>query len=161
MNQAILLLGGNLGDVFSTFQKVKELLSQIGTISKVSQIYQSAPWGFKADSQFLNQVLVLQTTLNPEQVLIETLSIEVKLGRKRNQSSNYESRVIDIDLLFFNDLILETENLILPHPRLHLRKFCLIPLIELNPDFIHPSFHLTVKELLENCEDTIEVSIFD
>ena len=104
----------------------------------------------------INQVVVVNTEKDAEEVMQSCLKIEVNLGRKRT-TQGYGARTIDIDVLFVNDEVIETESLVLPHPRMHLRKFALFPLVELIPDFIHPTFQKSIQELLLICEDNSEV----
>ena len=158
MNEVVVLLGSNLGDGYALFQQATDLLEkEVGKRIMHSSIYKSPPWGFEHDNDFLNQVLVLETNYDPEKVLIICLSIEEKMGRVRSSKKEYEPRTIDIDLLFMEDKILAAKDLSLPHPRLHLRKFVLLPLVELMPDFIHPTLHKSVQELLTLCKDKSEV----
>ena len=153
MNKAVLLLGSNLGYGQLLFQQVISLIDKrLGKLEMQSTLYQSPPWGFEHENDFLNQVLILETDLAPEEILQTCLQIEVDLGRKRT-TQGYEARTIDIDVLFVNDEVMETESLVLPHPRLHLRKFTLLPLVELLPDYVHPKLHKSIQELLLACED--------
>ena len=109
----------------------------------------------KSESKFLNQVLFINTELSPRELLEACLDIEKNMGRRR--SDNYLDRPIDIDLIFYDDEIINEENLIIPHPRMHLRKFTLIPMVELNPKKRHPVFNKSMQELLDICEDGLEV----
>ena len=157
MNKAVLLLGSNLGYGQLLFQQVISLIDKrLGKLEMQSNLYQSPPWGFEHENDFLNQVLILETDLAPEEILQTCLQIEVDLGRKRT-TQGYEARTIDIDMLFVNDEVMDTESLVLPHPRLHLRKFTLLPLVELIPDFVHPTLQKSIQELLVACEDNSEV----
>ena len=122
-----------------------------------SSLYKSPPSGFEHENNFINQVLIMNTEKDAEEVLQSCLQIEVDLGRKRTAQGD-GARTIDIDVLFINDEVMETENLVLPHPRLHLRKFTLLPLVELIPDFVHPILQKSMQELLVVCEDNSEVS---
>ena len=156
MNKAIILLGCNLGNCESTFETVLTLLNKTcGEITKISSLYETAPWGNQDQSFFLNQVLQITTTLNPEELHFHTEKIENELGRIRKEING--PRTIDIDILFFNDLQVITNTLIIPHPRLHLRKFTLIPLNEIIPNFIHPIYQKTINQLLFDCKDKSEV----
>lgn len=154
MNTVYLLLGSNLGNSTTFIYKASKLiLTNVGTIIKESSNYESPPWGFKNANDFINKVLVVETVLSPNEVLSNILEIEQFLGRKRTHNKNYESRIIDIDILFFNEEIIKQKNLTIPHPRLHERRFTLLPLIELESDFIHPEFRLPISKLLLNCKD--------
>ena len=157
MNKAVLLLGSNLGDGQLLFQQVISLIDErLGKLEIQSALYQSPPWGFEHENDFINQVLIMNTEKDAEEVLQSCLQIEVDLGRKRT-AQGCGARTIDIDVLFVNDEVMETGSLVLPHPRLHLRKFTLLPLVELIPDFVHPTLQKSIQELLVACEDNSEV----
>ncbi|MCD4745325.1 MAG: 2-amino-4-hydroxy-6-hydroxymethyldihydropteridine diphosphokinase [Bacteroidales bacterium] len=161
MNNLILLLGGNLNDRFLILDKAKSLLEKkIGKIIKASSVYETEPWGFNNINFFLNQVVLLKTKLTPHSLLSEILEIEHFLGRLRN-NTNYESRIIDIDILFYDDLIINENNLTVPHPLLHKRKFTLIPLKEVAKNFIHPVFKKTISELSDSCNDKQSVKLYE
>ena len=154
MNKVVVLLGSNLGNSKLLFQRGLNLLvEKLGKLISKSGLYESPPWGFEHENNFLNQVLILETIYSAEDVLQVCLQIENNLGRVRKEQIGYSARVIDIDLLFVNDEVLETETLVLPHPRLHLRKFTLLPLVDLIPDFIHPRLQKDMQYLLANCKD--------
>lgn len=154
---AYLLLGGNLGDRLSVIEQARvEILQRTGRISGMSAIYETEPWGFTHKNLFLNQVTAVNTPLSPEALLDETQRIELALGRK-SKGIRYEGRTIDIDILFYNTQIIHTPRLQVPHPRLHLRRFTLVPLAELAPDLLHPFFILTSAQLLAQCRDKSEV----
>ena len=157
MNKVVLLLGSNLGDSQLLFQQVISLIDErLGKLEIQSALYQSPPWGFEHENDFLNQVLILETDLAAGEILQTCLQIEVDIGRKRT-TQVYGARRIDIDVLFVNDEVMDTESLVLPHPRLHLRKFTLLPLLELIPDYVHPKLQKSIQELLVACEDNSEV----
>ncbi len=158
MNTTHVLLGGNLGNVEKTFTECRNIIAkEIGTIIQQSSLYQSPPWGFRAHTYFLNQVVVVQSALNAEQILQRLLQIESQMGRVRGFEVGYTSRIIDLDILFHNKEVIKTLTLEVPHPRLHLRKFTLFPLAELNSNFIHPIFNKTIAQLLSLCEDESSV----
>jgi 2-amino-4-hydroxy-6-hydroxymethyldihydropteridine diphosphokinase len=143
-----LLTGSNLGDRKALLDVARgEIGKEIGQVSKVSSVYESEPWGFSSDEWFLNQVIVCVTILDPQEVMARLIGIENKMGRTR-QGSGYTSRTIDIDMLYYGSKIVDNDSLILPHPRLHLRRFVLEPLCELAPDFVHPVLLKCNKELL-------------
>ena len=129
-----------------------ELIRQrIGPVVAFSKVYETEPWGeFDTPQQdFLNRGLLVETTLNAHEVLHEALAIEAEMGRVRKEGSKlYSSRPMDIDLIFYNDEVIESAELTIPHPRMHLRRFVLEPLAEIMPDYRHPVMHKTVKELL-------------
>ncbi len=154
-NTVYLLLGGNLGNVRELFQRaLNEIGELVGVITRQSPVYKTEPWGFHSEHHFLNQVVCVVTRHTPERVLSEILTIEKKLGRQRN-GSEYDSRPIDIDILFYNNCVIHTKNLTVPHPRLHLRNFALKPLNDISPQWVHPVLGKTVSELLYTCEDTM------
>jgi len=149
LNTAILLLGANLGNEEALFAQVRTLCEQrIGAISAQSKLYTSKAWGFEHKNSFYNQALVVHTHKNAHETLHECLAIESELGRTRSQPAGYEARVIDIDIEYFNNDIIETPTLQIPHPLLHLRRFALVPLCEIVPDFVHPGLGKTQRELL-------------
>ena len=155
----VLLLGGNLGDRFQNISNAVNAIKEfIGTIQKKSSLYETAAWGITDQPHFLNQVVVVHTILSAQQVIKKILFIEKQLGRERLVKMG--PRIIDIDILFYDDKIIEEENLIIPHPRLQERKFVLEPLNELIPNYIHPILKKSVKVLLQECTDTLNVKKF-
>lgn len=154
------LMGGNLGPVEEHFREVERLVGEAGIeILQKSAVYSSEAWGFESDLPFLNQLLELCTDIPPTQLMQLLLKWEQDLGRTRADTIGYASRTIDLDILYDGDTILNTERLTLPHPRLHLRRFCLVPLAELAPEFMHPVLHLSNQELLDQCPDNTDVWI--
>lgn len=159
-NIVYVLLGGNLGNTQQTFKKAIEFLTiKVGTVINASGLYESEPWGFETHDQFLNQVLKIETSLSAPQVMHELLNIEQMLGRLRGPSAQYQSRPIDLDILFYNQDIFDSADLTVPHPRLHLRRFTLLPLSEIASELQHPTLKKTIKQLLEACEDDLEVTL--
>lgn len=158
-NCIYLLLGSNLGDRMQIMQAARDLIQkEIGEILSASSIYETAPWGVLDQPAFLNQVVKIQTELEPEEVLRIILEIEHELGRVRYE--RWGARVIDIDILYFQDLILDSAHLTIPHPRLHERRFTLAPLAEIAPDYVHPVLIRSSLQLLIACLDDSEVKIF-
>lgn len=160
-NKVFLLLGSNVDpreDFLS--QGVSMIADRFGISPVKSGLYESEPWGFEAETLFLNQVIVFETEFCATEIHSITQNIETELGRERKAGDGYASRKIDIDILYVNDLVLDSENLVLPHPRLHLRKFTLMPLLEMAPDWVHPVLNGTHRELLEQCEDPGSVWIY-
>lgn len=156
MNKAYILLGGNQGNVFRNLQRAASSLEKAaGTVVRRSSVYQTAAWGLADQPDFLNQVLVLETTLAAEKLLSACLSIEAKMGRIRTVKN--APRIIDIDILFFNKEISNDPRLTLPHPRIAQRRFVLTPLNELSPNFRHPVLHKTIHQLLTICRDELPV----
>lgn len=157
MPNLYLLLGGNLGDRTLYLQQAREsIVTQVGTIKNASALYQTAAWGKTDQPAFLNQVLEVSTVLTPEQVLQTINNIEHELGRERLE--HWGARVIDIDILFYDNLVQQTQRLTIPHPQLHLRRFTLLPLLEIAPDLVHPVLQLSIKQLLAQCPDQLEVT---
>lgn len=151
------MFGGNLENTGAVFKAAEQLLlEQDISIVKKSSLYASEPWGEPDQPEYLNQALHIQTKLQPYDLLKLLLNIETKLGRTRNIPNG--PRIIDIDILFYDQLVLDDEFLQIPHPRMHQRRFNLLPVNEIAPKWMHPVFNKNVSELLENCEDTLTVS---
>lgn len=159
MEQCYLLFGSNMGDKKALFdQACLSINKRCGHVVATSSFYESEPWGFEAEEWFLNRVIVVETALKPEEMLRQLLLIEKELGRVRSpKAKGYASRPVDLDILYFGDRIILTDDLIVPHPRLHHRRFALLPLCEVTPDFKHPILGLTQNELLERCNDPLVV----
>ena len=158
MSKLFLLLGGNLGNKKQVFANTLKLIqSRVGEITDQSSIYETEPWGFESDNLFWNQVVLVETPLNPENALKAVQQIEKELGRVR-KTEQYTSRVIDLDLLFYDDLILHTPGLEIPHPRMSERRFVLEPLTEIAAEFVHPEKQKTVHRMLIECQDSLKVN---
>jgi 2-amino-4-hydroxy-6-hydroxymethyldihydropteridine diphosphokinase len=156
MNSAYLLIGGNLGDQVENLNKAKKYIKKLlGKIIKTSSIYQTESWGISEQPDFLNQVLLIETKLSAEETMQLILSIEKKMGRIRSQKN--ASRIIDIDILFYNDEIINKQGLTVPHSEIQNRKFALIPLNDIAPDLVHPVFKKSIKNLLSKTKDKLEV----
>jgi 2-amino-4-hydroxy-6-hydroxymethyldihydropteridine diphosphokinase len=155
-NTLYLLLGANLGDRDATFAMAKNLIGiRVGKILTASSQYETAPWGVENQPSFLNQVVRINTSLSPMAVLAATQQIETELGRIRHEY--WGARTIDLDILYYNDIIVDTTELRIPHPHLHRRRFTLVPLAEIAPDFLHPELLKTNDALLKDCPDEGEV----
>ena len=153
-----LLLGSNLGNSKELLEEaIKKIGIHIGKIVDTSKLYKTAPWGNSEQAAFLNQVVRIKSALPPTEMLNKVHFIETKMGRIRHEK--WGERKIDIDILYYNDLIYNTLELIIPHPEIQNRKFTLVPLIELSPDFIHPKFQLSNSNLLSKCEDKLDVQL--
>ncbi len=125
-----LILGTNMGDRFQNLGIARSSLQKsAGTITGNSSVYETEPWGFETDTSFLNQVIRLETHLSPELLLKKVLEIEKQSGRVRKEGNEFESRIIDIDILLYGDSVINTTNLVVPHPRMQQRMFVLVPLI--------------------------------
>lgn len=157
MNKAFLLTGGNLGDRKKNLQRAHELLAEYcGKIIKLSSVYETAAWGKTDQPNFLNQVCEIETRLLPESLMQEILKIENLMGRKRHEK--YGPRIIDIDILFYNEEIINEPALKIPHPELQNRKFVLMPLAEIAPGLQHPIFKESISGLLAKCPDQLNVN---
>jgi 2-amino-4-hydroxy-6-hydroxymethyldihydropteridine diphosphokinase len=156
MIEVFLLLGSNLGIRELFLQQAVQLIEQtIAPVTKASGIYETQSWGKTDEPDYLNQVVQLATELPAQTVLERILNIEVILGRKRDVK--WGSRIIDIDILFYGDEIINEPGLIVPHPELHNRRFTLEPLEELAPDFIHPVLKKSVLKLKKELKDSLIV----
>lgn len=159
METCHILFGSNMGDKNEIFaQACLFINNRCGRVVSVSSAYESEPWGFEAEEWFLNRLITVETELEPEEMMQQLLGIEGELGRVRHpETDGYTSRTADLDILYYGCRIVVTDSLVVPHPRLHQRRFALLPLCEMVPQFVHPAFKLTQTELLERCPDTSEV----
>jgi 2-amino-4-hydroxy-6-hydroxymethyldihydropteridine diphosphokinase len=159
MCKVYLGLGSNQGDRFNFIQQAIQAIEQeIGTVRKSSSYYETEPWGFKDNKCFINQVIEVSTDLSPDKLLPRILLIEKHLGRYRQPGDQqYSSRIIDIDILFYDNQIVSMPNLKIPHPQMHLRLFVLYPMFEIAPDFIHPVINETMQSILNHCTDDLFV----
>lgn len=147
--EALLLLGGDLGDVRATLDRaIGALRKEAGTVLAVSRDHWTEPWGFAGQGLFLNRAVVLRTTLSPEGLMRTLLAIEGTLGRTRTAGQGPASRPVDIDILLMGDTVMDTPGLVLPHPRMHLRRFALAPAADVAPSAVHPVSRRTVLGLL-------------
>ena len=183
MKEIFILLGSNRGDRKDYLSRALEMIgSGVGKVSRKSALYETVPWGFEDPTPFLNQVVEIETNLEPEALLELLLTIEARLGRIRpfdgcgcgvsssqvlqNRSDmkevlSYAGRTIDLDILFYGQRLVFTDKLMIPHPRLHERRFTLVPLNEIAPGFIHPLLKKTISVLLHECKDRDkEIQVF-
>jgi 2-amino-4-hydroxy-6-hydroxymethyldihydropteridine diphosphokinase len=161
MAHAYLIIGSNLGDRLQYFIKAKNLLkSSVGKILKQSLIYETEPWGYHDKNLYLNQVLLIDTSLNPVSLLNELKNIETSLGRILTHE-RYSARCIDIDILFYQNMVINTPELVIPHPEIANRRFVLEPLAGINPLLKHPVFLKTCAMLLAECKDDCKVKVLE
>ncbi|HOS15578.1 MAG TPA: 2-amino-4-hydroxy-6-hydroxymethyldihydropteridine diphosphokinase [Bacteroidales bacterium] len=160
-NKVYLLAGGNLQNTAEKYQRLFALLeNHLGYIILSSGFYLSEAWGYKSEYPFINLAICLHTKLSPEEVMQKTQHIEKLMGRDKKNEKTYTDRSMDIDIIFYNDLIMQTNSLQIPHPRMQERRFVLYPLCEIASEIIHPVLEKSVQQLKESCEDTTEVKIF-
>lgn len=151
-----LLLGTNSGDRKKNLDTaLRSIADEAGTINRMSSVYETDAWGITEQPAFYNQVAEIETALDAHSLLTTILSIEKKMGRVRREK--WGERIIDIDILFFGSEVVNSDALTIPHPQLAFRKFTLVPLCELIPDFIHPVLQKTIAELLSSCTDELNV----
>lgn len=159
MHQAVLLIGGNDGDRLSVIQQCVARLSTLGNILSTSSIYETEAWGRDNLPPHLNQGILLATELSPNELLKAVKNMETDLGRVPTEK--WGIRKIDIDIIFYDDVILNSETLTLPHAWMHERRFVLIPLAEMIPNWVHPVLQQSVATLASNCTDPLWVKLFE
>ena len=159
MNTVYLLLGSNIGNSKTSLAKaITQIEKQIGTITRLSNLYTTAAWGNARQPDFLNRVIIVKTALSALQTMQTILVIEEEMGRIRTVKN--APRIIDIDILFFNKEIIELEQLSIPHPQIQNRRFVLVPLNQLSPNLMHPVLKSSVHQLLLHCPDRLNVKKF-
>ena len=159
MNEVYLQLGSNIGERLDNLnQSIKIITERIGNVLEKSSVYESTPWGVENQRNFLNQVIFVKSNFDPYTILDLVLQIEKDMGRVRIEK--WGERIIDIDILFIDDFIIESENLCIPHEFIAKRKFVLQPMCEIAPDFIHPKLNKTISQLLEECIDEEKVNVY-
>lgn len=158
MAKVYLGLGTNLGDKEKNLRDAVEKINErVGEVVSLSAFYETAPWGFQSENTFLNAALCVETRLSPRELLSVTQHIEREIGRTtKSVNHTYKDRLIDIDLLMYDDLILREEDLTLPHPLMHERLFVMQPLAEITPDKVHPLLGKTMAEISRNLSNTPE-----
>lgn len=155
MSKVYLSLGSNLGDKQRNLRfAISEIEQRCGKIELCSSFYSTPPWGFNSDNEFVNLALSITTVLDPLDLLNVLKHIEQDAGRQQKTKKDYEDRPLDIDILFYDNSIIESEQLSIPHPRLHLRLFVLVPMNEIAPQLMHPILHKTIETLLMECDDS-------
>jgi len=151
MNHIVYLsLGSNIGDRFAHLKQAVSSLPPQMTVKTKSKVYETPPWGYTEQGQFLNQAVMATTYLEPEPLLKHIKRLEIALGRKETFDNG--PRLIDIDILFYDDLILDTPPLVIPHAHLHERGFVLVPLTDIASDFVHPLEKKSIREMMELCD---------
>ncbi len=157
-----LSLGSNVGDRVGYLQQAVSLLKAVPdtNVISTSSFYESEPWKMNSENWFVNAVIQVSTVLAPENFLAECQRIETQLGRKRSTNTEYQDRTIDIDILFYDDLVMHTNTLTVPHPYFHKRAFVMVPMLEIAQDFIHPLFKKNVMQLYEELENPEMVLLY-
>jgi 2-amino-4-hydroxy-6-hydroxymethyldihydropteridine diphosphokinase len=155
-NIAYLLTGTNMGNREDNLNQAKALIEKhIGSVKETSRLYETQAWGKTNQPNFFNQALAVETPQYPQEVLKNILKIEALMGRVRTEK--WEERVIDIDILLFNEDIVDEDNLRIPHPHLHERNFALVPLMDVAGEVMHPIINLPIEEVYFECLDTLDV----
>ncbi|MBP6531966.1 MAG: 2-amino-4-hydroxy-6-hydroxymethyldihydropteridine diphosphokinase [Bacteroidia bacterium] len=158
--QAVLLMGTNLDDRLKNLDQAQAfILERIGDLHLESSVYRTAPWGNTKQEDFLNKIIVVQTFLKPHKLMEALLEIEREMGRIR--SEKWAPRLIDLDILYYNDFVINDFGLTIPHPFIQERRFTLVPLVEIMPLFVHPGLHQTNAELLAQTGDFSEVFLLE
>ena len=153
MNNVTLLIGGNMGDRMANLAAARNSINtDCGRIISASSIYETEAWGYKEQDSFLNQALIIQTPLEANSLMAAILKIELALGRKREIPLG--PRIIDIDIIYYNDEIIHIPSVTIPHPSMAQRKFVLMPLTEITPEYMHPVLLKTNEVLLKECGDS-------
>ena len=155
----ILSIGTNIGDRQANIANAITALGQIGKVVTVSPIYTSKPWGFESENGFYNIALILETSLSPLDLLYDSQQIERDLGRTAKTTTSYTDRIIDIDIIDYNNQTIDTQTLTLPHKLMHKRNFVLYPLADIAPNWQHPILKLTATELKNASADTSVIHI--
>jgi len=157
MNKLFLITGGNIGDRKKNLETAAVLIKRrVGKITKLSKIYETEAWGNRDQPAFYNQVLVIESKFSAWEILTAILKIEEEMGRKRTVKN--AARIIDIDILFFNEDIVNEQNLVIPHPEIGNRRFVLSPLNEIAPQMFHPVLKKTIRQLLSESKDQLKVN---
>jgi len=162
LESVFVLLGSNLGDRELLVNQASKMIGErCGKIVAKSRLYESEPWGFKSEHWFLNQVVKVETAFSPDALMEVLLEIEKELGRDRSvPHEGYVSRPMDLDILYFGNEIIDTQMVKAPHPHLHERRFTLLPLCDIAPDYVHPVMKKTNLQLLDECQDAGKVNIY-
>lgn len=154
MAKAYISIGTNIGNKRGNLIKAAALLAErVGDVLALSAIYETEPWGYESTNTFLNAALILETDYSPLDLLAATRLIEIEMGRIEKTHGTYQDRIIDIDILLYDELVMHTDSLTIPHPLMHKRKFVMEPLMEIAPQVVHPLLHKTMKELYDVLDD--------
>lgn len=159
---AFLSLGSNIGDRLGYVQQAASILGTTNNIQIIttSSFYETEPWQMDSPNWFVNAIVQISTTLSPEELLIVINRIEAQLGRERSEKREYTDRTIDIDILFYDKLMINTNKLVIPHKFFHKRACMLVPMLEIAQDFVHPLFNKTVSDLYDELEDPEQVVLY-
>ena len=162
MSIAYLCLGSNSGNRLQFIEQAISLINLAENIKIIrsTALYETEPWGVKKQNWFLNIIVEIKTDLSPQDLLLKCMSIEKTLGRNRDKEQRWGERTIDIDIIFYNKDVVNTDMLTIPHPRMHQRAFVLVPLLELIPDFIHPVLNKTISDLYDELDNVEEVYLY-
>ncbi len=160
-NQISLLLGSNLGDKVGNIFRAEKEMCRFLNIVKYSSFYKSKSWGYQSENSFVNRAILVESIYSPIQLLNKIQAVEKKLGRIKSQNKGYQDRIIDIDIITFNDEQITLPNLIIPHPRIAERKFTILPLLDLFEEANIPGANLSSRQLLKICSDKNEVKKID
>lgn len=162
MSRVFLSIGSNLGDRLSNIQQAVATLSMSDRINivKTSSFYETEPWGNKNQEWFINAAVAIDTDYSPYELLEYCQNIEAQLGRVRKENEKWSQRAIDIDILMYDDLVISSENLIVPHPFMHHRAFVLVPMLEVKSDLVHPVFKKTISELYDELSNPEDVYLY-
>lgn len=163
MTLAYIGVGSNIGDRIGYVQQAHSLLNYTDGIQVLesSSLYETEPVGYKDQEWFINAVLKIETTLSPEELLHQCCRVETQLGRVRNcDSLKNGPRTLDLDILFYDNKVINNEILEIPHPRMHQRAYALVPILELDAELVHPVFNITISELHDNLEEPEEVYLY-
>lgn len=162
ITEVLFSLGSNLGNRNSYLeQAIQDINNQIGRVVKTSEIYECEPIGFEADTNFLNLCIKVETTLSALEILKNINQIETNFGRVKNTSESYTSRIIDIDIIFYGDCVISSNELTIPHQAFRERKFVLLPLADIDSDRADPLTQLTIRQLLQNNKDNSFIKVFE
>jgi 2-amino-4-hydroxy-6-hydroxymethyldihydropteridine diphosphokinase len=161
MKIVFLGVGTNLGNRENNLCKAIDGIKEyVGKVLVTSSVYETEPWGFQSEDKFLNLVVKVETGLTPSGLLGKILMIESLLGRERS-GKQYSSRILDIDILLYEEIVMDEISLRIPHPQMHNRRFVLIPLCEIEKDLVHPVLKVSVTSLLDSCGDKSKVKIYE